>query len=176
MPAILGRLVLVAVFFLLHSVAASAQQFESWVVGAMDSDEGYYAATVNDSSGVLGQYCYTESGQCLWLIATDVKCEQESKYPVLVNADGGSAETELVCLKLEDKSRYAFADFKKIDDVIRASSSYIGFAFPMASGNFKVSRFLLDGSLKAINTMRIKAEKNVAPKSKPKRSTRDLRL
>ena len=174
MHAILGRLVIVTVVCLMQISTASAQQYESWVVGAMDGGEGLYAATVNDSSGVLGQYCYTETSQCLWLIATDVKCEQESKYPVLVNADGGSAQMELVCLKLENKPRYAFTDFKKIDDVIRTSSSYIGFAFPMESGNFKVSRFLLGGSLKAINAMRIKAEKNVAPK--PKRSTRDLRL
>ena len=174
MHPILGRLALVVAVCLTQVSSACAQQYESWIVGAMDGGEGLYAATVNDSSGVLGQYCYTESSQCLWLIATDVKCEQESKYPVLVNADGGSAQMELVCLKLENKPRYAFTDFKKIDDVIRTSSSYIGFAFPMESGHFKVSRFLLGGSLKAINTMRIKAEKNVAPK--PKRSTRDLRL
>ena len=178
MNPIFGRLVIAAAVCLMPISYACAQQYDSWIVGSMGNDEGLYAATVNDSSGVLGQYCYTESSQCLWLIATDVKCEQDSKYPVLVNADGGSAQMELVCLKLENKPRYAFTEFKKIDDVIRSSSSYIGFAFPMESGNFKVSRFLLGGSLKAINAMRTKAEKNVAPNAAPKtkRSTRDLSL
>lgn len=174
MNVTISRFVIAVSFCLMQSSYAYAQKYDAWIVGPIDGDEGLYAATVNDSSGVLGQYCYTESNNCLWLIATDVTCEQESKYPVLVNADGGSAQMELVCLKFENKPRYAFTDFKKIDEVIRSSSIYIGFAFPMESGHFKVSRFLLGGSLKAITMMRNKAEKN--QRSKPKRSTRDLSL
>lgn len=176
MNAVLSRFALVLTYCLMQSPYAYAQKYDAWIVGQIEGDEGLYAATVNDSSGVLGQYCYTDSNNCLWLIATDVTCEQENKYPVLVNADGGSAQMELVCLKFENKPRYAFTDFKKIDDVIRSSNIYIGFAFPMESGHFKVSRFLLGGSLKAITTMRNMAEKNQTPKPKPKRSTRDLRL
>lgn len=59
--------------------------------------DGFYAATVNDSGGVLGQYCNTAKGTCFWLIALKTGCKEESRYPVLVNSDDGARNLEIYC-------------------------------------------------------------------------------
>jgi hypothetical protein len=146
------------------SVPTMAQEFANWVTGAMDDNEGYFAATVNDSTSIFGQYCYTGSGQCLWLLAVNINCEDGSRYPVLINGDGGSAQMEIVCKKLGDKPRYVFSNFDAINNSVKSSKKYIGFAFPLESGLFEVNRFLLDGAPEAI--VRMKALSN----SKKKKS------
>ncbi len=137
---------------------ADTESFGNWMVGALDANEGFFAATVNDSSAVLGQYCYLESGDCLWLLATSTNCEEGERYPVLVNADGGSSQMELVCRKLGKKPRYIFSKFDSIDAAVRSSSKYIGFAFPLQSGMFQVDRFLLDGAIESLARMRAVAK------------------
>jgi len=141
----------------LYSISAPtmAQEFANWVAGAMDDNEGYFAATVNDSTSIFGQYCYTGSGQCLWLLAVNINCEDGSRYPVLINGDGGSAQMEIVCKKLGDKPRYVFSNFDAINNSVKSSKKYIGFAFPLESGLFEVNRFLLDGAPEAIVRMKV---------------------
>lgn len=136
------------------SMPTMAQEFANWVTGAMDDNEGYFAATVNDSTSIFGQYCYTGSGQCLWLLAVNINCEDGSRYPVLINGDGGSAQMEIVCKKLGDKPRYVFSNFDAINNSVKSSKKYIGFAFPLESGLFEVNRFLLDGAPEAIGRMK----------------------
>ena len=138
--------------------AADTESFGNWMVGTIEGGEGFFAATVNDSSAVLGQYCYLESGDCLWLLATSTNCEEGERYPVLVNADGGSAQLELVCRKLGKKPRYIFTNFDAIDKSVRSSSKYIGFAFPLQSGLFSVDRFLLDSAVESLLRMRAVAK------------------
>jgi hypothetical protein len=136
------------------SVPTMAQEFANWVTGAMDDNEGYFAATVNDSTSIFRQYCYTGSGQCLWLLAVNINCEDGSRYPVLINGDGGSAQMEIVCKKLGDKPRYVFSNFDAINNSVKSSKKFIGFAFPLESGLFEVNRFLLDGAPEAIGRMK----------------------
>ena len=151
----LKRCHLALLFILISfSVPTMAQEFANWVTGAMDDNEGYFAATVNDSTSIFGQYCYTGSGQCLWLLAVNINCEDGSRYPVLINGDGGSAQMEIVCKKLGDKPRYVFSNFDAINNSVRSSKKFIGFAFPLESGLFEVNRFLLDGAPEAIGRMK----------------------
>ncbi len=138
--------------------AADTENFGNWMVGTIEGGDGFFAATVNDSNAVLGQYCYLESGDCLWLLATSTNCEDGERYPVLVNADGGSAQLELVCRKLGKKPRYIFTNFDAIDKAVRNSGKYIGFAFPLQSGLFSVDRFLLDGAVESLLRMRAVAK------------------
>ena len=138
--------------------AADTESFGNWMVGTIEGGDGFFAATVNDSNAVLGQYCYLESGDCLWLLATSTNCEDGERYPVLVNADGGSAQLELVCRKLGKKPRYIFTNFDAIDKAVRNSGKYIGFAFPLQSGLFSVDRFLLDGAVESLLRMRAVAK------------------
>ncbi len=155
---ILPVLLSLALGVLPPAAAADTESFGNWMVGTIEGGEGYFAATVNDSNAVLGQYCYLESGDCLWLLATSTNCEEGERYPVLVNADAGSAQLELVCRKLGKKPRYIFTNFESIDKSIRNSGKYIGFAFPLQSGLFQVDRFLLDGAVESLARMRAVAK------------------
>lgn len=150
------RTLIVALSLLLFSVNAMSQTtYGSWLVGKIEGGEGDYAATVNDSRSAFGQYCYVEANACIWLLAFDVNCTPDNKYPVLVNSDGGSEQLLLVCSKYgANKSRYVFTDFDKVSAVMAASKKFIGFAFPLDGGLFEVSRFLLDGADEAIKRMR----------------------
>jgi hypothetical protein len=155
------------------SIAALAQerQFGAWQVGTMTDNEGVYAATANESGGILGEYCLTADRNCYWLLMNDAGCDDGHRYPVLVNADGGSSSLEIYCMKLEGKPRYAFTSFDAIDRVIK-SSKRLGIAFPMRDGYFSVSRFSLEGATVAISNMRsVGASRQRGPTG-----TRDTRL
>jgi hypothetical protein len=84
----------------------------------------------------------------------NINCEDGSRYPVLINGDGGSAQMEIVCKKLGDKPRYVFSNFDTINNSVKSSKKFIGFAFPLESGLFEVNRFLLDGAPEAIGRMK----------------------
>lgn len=142
------------------SLPVMAQEFANWVTGTMDNNEGYFAASINDSKSIFGQYCYIESNQCLWLLAVNINCEDGNRYPVLINGDGGSAQMEMVCKKLGDKPRYVFSNFDAINNSVKSSKKYIGFAFPLESGLFEVNRFLLDGAPEAISRMKLLSNPN----------------
>jgi hypothetical protein len=57
--------------------------------------------------------------------------------------------------KLGDKPRYVFSNFDAINNSVKSSKKYIGFAFPLESGLFEVNRFLLDGAPEAIVRMKV---------------------
>ncbi len=159
---LMSRSVQVLILMLLSTLsnASSAQlrMFGSWGIGPIVDNEGVYAATINDSEAIFGQYCYPDKGACYWLLANDIDCDTGSKYPVLVNTDSGASSLELLCFKLKDKGRYAFTDFDAIDKIARGSTR-LGIAFPMQNGLFQVHRFSLDGSTRAVDVMREAAEK-----------------
>jgi hypothetical protein len=172
MPRLFSKISLL--MLTLASLSASAQegQFGSWAVGSIVGNEGLYAATMNDSNALLGQYCYFEGENCVWLLANDLGCENGSKYPVLINTDAGATSMELECMKLGGKPRYAFTDFQSIDKSISETSN-LGIAFPLQSGRFQVNRFSMNGAIKAITFMRNAGELAI---SKKKNSTKDIRL
>lgn len=168
---IMRLIVCAGIFFLAFPFTETCwaqNNFGNWFSGKMDDNEGYFAASVNDSREVFGQYCFNESGKCVWLLLADVDCEEGSKYHALVNADGGSEHLEILCNKIGSKPRYIFTNFEKIDTVVSGSTSYIGIAFPLASGLFQVTRFLLDGSKEALQDMESKMKSRNKTKNSKK--------
>lgn len=145
---------LVAAFLFVAGAPANAQEkrFGEWKVGVLRDSEGIYAATVNDSGGVFGEYCYPAEDACLWLLSNDIKCEDGSKYPVLINASGGAVSTTMMCKAFNRKSVYVFTNFSEVERVLDGAT-WIGMAFPMQNGLFKVSRFPLDGHARAVAFM-----------------------
>jgi hypothetical protein len=152
---------------------AQERNFEDWFFGITRSGAALYAATVNDSGRVLGQYCYQESNDCVYLLGITTSCTQGNKYPVLVNSNIGSSTMSVYCngrLGESNNYQYVFTDFKSIHDTV-LKAMRVGFAFPLQSDDFTVIRFSLNGSNEAIAAMR----KEVS--LKPTRSgTRDQRL
>jgi len=153
------HLLLICVFLAIslgkNAQASETKKFGEWYVGVMEDAEGMYAATVNDSGGVLGQYCFFASENCVWLIANDIACESDGSYVILMNAEISAGDLKLKCFPTDGKNkpRYIFSDFDSVDGPLR-KSSFVGFAFPLESGKFQVSRFGLYGMTKAIEFMR----------------------
>lgn len=147
---------------------ASAQQTK-WVFESLEKHQAMAASTLNDSGSGFGQLCYTESQKCLYILSLPTACVEGSSYPVLVNADSGSAAYDVICLGVADKGSwwFYFTDFDRIDKSVRASSK-IGFAFPLEGDQFRVARFPLAGANAVIDRMRAAtvAKQPGAPKNK----------
>lgn len=152
---------------------AQSQKSQSWSQGVTTDKQGMFAATVNDSGAVFGQYCYPgdgENGTCYWILANDVTCESGSRYPVLVNSDAGAYSFEVLCFKQDEgRGRFAVTNFDQIDKIVREGGR-IAIAFPMASGLFQVNRFTLDGASRAVSSMRALASR---VQDEKKTSTKD---
>jgi hypothetical protein len=144
------------------SCNALAQEIGNWTIDTK-SKEFLYAATINDSGALLGQFCSLKDGNCMWLLGMSTACNKGDSYPVLVNSDAGALHLQVYCDgQLESGSyRYAFTDFDAVDNAIRKSSK-IGFAVPLQSDQFKVVRFLTNGAISALTIMRTAAEKKTS--------------
>lgn len=171
------RRVLVASFLFVSWLANirvnAADNFGAWSVDMGDDHSFIYAATVNDSGGLLGEYCTPSEGSCMWVLGISTKCDTGHQYPVLANADTGAVELEIVCNgELPNGMyKYAFSSFDQIDSLVKAATR-IGFAMPMQGDQFRVVRFQLNGASAAVASMRTAAEKMAVRKS-GSHSTRD---
>jgi hypothetical protein len=61
---------------LVFSFSAIGQErsFGSWSAGLTSDKTGMYAATANDSGGILAEYSYFKNQICYWLIKTKIVC------------------------------------------------------------------------------------------------------
>lgn len=151
---------------------ANAQQFGSWYVGSTPTGE--YAATVNESGGVFGKYCYREAGSCLWLLTGNVSCEEGAQYPVLANSSAGAHYTTVICRPLDGKGRYVVTDEDLMARLI-SKGGQIGFAFPMESGAFRVFRFDVAQNYSAMAALDAKFSRP-APRVPARPTTRETTL
>jgi hypothetical protein len=151
---------------------AAAQPLGEWIYQTKGQ---FYAATINDSGHVFGQWCDVEDQSCIYLLAMSTSCEQDYRYPVLVNSDAGSLSTTVVCRGRLDsgKYRYVLSNFEDIDGLVKKAKR-IGLAIPLEGDQFRVLRFSLDGATVALTVMRGAAEK--AAPEKPAKNTRDQKL
>ncbi len=132
-----------------------------------NQEEFYYAATMNSSNHLLGQYCFFDSENCIYLIGIEVNCEIGHEYPALINSNTGSSHIKLTCShKYEDQHFFIISPFDDIDNIVRQASK-VGIVVPMEGDSFKVSRFSLAGSAYAIDLMRKSVESNISKNKKP---------
>jgi hypothetical protein len=71
-------------------------------------------------------------------------------YPVLVNSEHSALSMNTICSVNDGRSELILTEFDLIHEIIK-KSGIIGIAVPMASGHFKVVRFSLNGSIKAMD-------------------------
>lgn len=142
---------------------------KEWFWVTDDSDNFYYAATLNSSGHLIGQYCFFKSGDCKYLLGAGITCTEGNEYPALINSTSGSTHVTIICGgKVGDQNVFLLSPFDDIDSIIR-NADRIGIAVPMENDKFKVSRFSLSGSTHAIESMRSSAEKKMS--KKPVKST-----
>jgi len=137
---------IVAIALWLPNLARADSEFGHWSTGVITNNVGVYAATMNDSGAILGEYCYFSSKSCTWTLAVESSCDKDHSYPVLANTDKGAAYFDIVCMGKQGNGLYSFG-FKNWRDLelLLKSGTRIGIATPMQEDQFKVFRFLLDG-------------------------------
>jgi hypothetical protein len=158
----------------LSNLARAESTFGHWTTGVVTNNAGVYAATINDSGAILGEYCYFSSKSCTWTLGVDLSCDKDHSYPVLANTDKGAAYFDIVCVGRQENGLYSFG-FKNWQDLelLLKSGARIGIATPMQSDQFKVYRFLLDGLTQSTKSIEEPFFAAVAsPKSKPVEPTK----
>lgn len=166
------------VFSIASNSSSHAESFGKWHTGTTNSGEKlFFAVTANDSGNLLGQYCSPSTGNCIWLLGMNASCKEGDQYPVLANSDKGAAHILVYCNAKLDNGLYSyvFTDFDTVNDFVMKGSK-IGFAVPLQSDQFRVVRFDLIGSNRAISTMRSIAEKTHRRSPSKTTNTRDQDL
>ncbi|MGH8139117.1 MAG: hypothetical protein ACREVV_13135 [Steroidobacteraceae bacterium] len=150
------------------------ETYGAWSVAVSDDRSFVYAATTNDSGALLGEYCYPGKGSCMWILGTKTKCEEGAKYPMLANSNAGAFQLQVTCGGLAPNSLYslAFTNFDDVDHLIK-NGAKIGFAIPLQADEFRVIRFILNGSSQAITSMRSVATKMNVRQLSGKTGTKD---
>lgn len=149
-----------------------------WTVST-DNPDMMYAVVLNDSGALFGEYCYPGKQSCMWLISLSTACEDGHQYPVLANSDSGAVHLSIQCQgpisSGQEKSyAYAFTDFDAVDDLV-THSRRVGFAVPLESDRFRVVRFNIEGSARALAELRGKAGHVMNP-PKQQKGSKELTL
>jgi len=112
-----------------------------------------FAATINDSEAIFGQWCYKSIQGCYWILASDTACDTGEDYPSLINSTSAAISATMRCTSIAGVNRLVFKDFSLIDDAIK-NDGVLAIATPMKNGSFKVQRFDLKGVQPSLNAMR----------------------
>ena len=119
------------------------ETYGDWVVQKINS--AYSAGVVNPSGSWFGVVC---GATCAVAFNPVVECKDGDQYPALINASDGAFSVTFKCAVV-DKRWLLMANMDSTMVSSMEIGGQIGIAFPMKSGEFKVSRFSLTGSLKA---------------------------
>jgi len=144
------------VFALLLAVAISAppvidvapapdETIGDWTISPLGNGAAI-ASTSNSAGARFGTIC--DKAGCVAFFNPSIKCENGHSYPALVNAPAAAFSVTMQCEKVGDLLIY---DIPMEGGITEAMSvgGVIGFALPMASGEFKVARFSLTGAARA---------------------------
>ncbi len=123
--------------------------FGDWTVVRADNGDLVALTGQDDFSKVLAYRCLKELDRCLHVLIADVQCEDGSVYPVLVNAEYSALSMNTLCSENDGRYELVLTEFDLIHEIL-LKSHVVGIAVPMASGKFKVVRFSLNGSTKAM--------------------------
>jgi len=138
-----------AIFF--HQLAFCQSSEWAYVQASDKSGDwiaGTYASGVNN---FLGMRCFKKLGECGVVISSPVKCEDNAKYPMLVNSDTGSYSIEGTCIINGGKYEQLLSPYDVISKAIYVDDGVIGIAVPLASGEFRAYRFSLYNAKRAID-------------------------
>jgi hypothetical protein len=143
-----------------------SEQYGDWTAYGLGG--GLFMATTTNSGGaVFGTICTKET--CFAFLNPKLSCTPEAKYPALVNAPAGAFSVEIQCEKVDDLLVYTFDIGGEMANIM-SIGGVLGIAFPMASGQFEVSRFSLTGAARAAARVQQLAQ-GQAPATAPQNAT-----
>lgn len=167
------KLALLSVFVVWPHFVSAEQIYGAWLVNTTN-DGAIFAATVDDSENILGQYCFIEEETCIWILGMSTACNEGEKYPVLINADTGAYQMSAYCSAQPKRNRYwyIFSEFGQIDTIVKKAMQ-INFAIPFQGDQFKGMKFDLNGSNDAINFLKATTAKARENKSTDYKSSKN---
>jgi hypothetical protein len=171
---------LMGLFTLTATYASAAPQLESfgaWTVRTSNDDGVNLAFVTSDSGQSLMLRC--DGNGCGWILLSTNPCTAGVKSNVLVSpsaviAGAGNLSLKAECLDQVNKYyRLAITPYDDLtnllDQLLRnTQDGYIGFAFALEGGQFRVSRFSLSGMQPAMVRLQKLNEQSgyVAPRDK----------
>ena len=112
------------------------------------------ASTHENGISMLGMLC--GKGSCRYYFANGLDCEPSVNYPLMVTTDVGAVPIEAVCEPMTTANGevmlYWFAETPYLNEAF-VKTPVIGIAFPLTNGEFKTSRFSMNGFAQAVERM-----------------------
>ena len=112
------------------------------------------ASTHENGMSMLGMLC--GNGSCRYYFANGVDCEPSGNYPIMVTTDVGAIPVEAVCEPMTTANGevmlYWFVETPDLNEAF-VKTSVIGIAFPLTNGEFKTSKFSMNGFAQAVERM-----------------------
>lgn len=103
------------------------------------------SSTTNSSGSVFGIIC---GKSCSAFVNFTTTCTEGHYYPAMVNSEAGAFHINMRCYVI-DKVYLLSTDLSEQFKDTMETGGEIGFAIPLESGKFSVSRFSLTGSIPA---------------------------
>lgn len=146
-------------------VQAGDAVFGEWQSGSYKEDF-FFALTENKAGASMGQFCFPDSGNCMYLFDLQLTCDDGDTIPAVINSDVGTLGIEFMCsIEYQDRRLFMAQPFDEINLIVK-KAAYLRIAIPVGKGKFKVNRFGMIGSSKAVEHMRRRAWKAMGS-SKP---------
>ncbi len=137
------------------------------------------ASTHENGTSMFGMLCAEQV--CRYYFANGVPCEAGSNYPLMLTTGAGALAFDAICEPMTtangDVMLYWFNESRQVNDAF-AQSDAIGFAFPLTSGQFRISTFSMNGYADAIRrmvgVMREQREDQRPPEASPSPAAEDV--
>jgi hypothetical protein len=127
------------------------------------------ASTHENGLSMFGILCGDDS--CRYYFANGLDCEPSVNYPLMLTTDVGAVPVEAVCEPMMTDNGevllYWFAETPYLNEAFTKTPT-VGIAFPLTNGEFKISRFSMNGFTDAVERM-----VNVMRDLKPEESIRE---
>jgi len=124
---------------------AQTTRYGDWQAELSASSTMAETFTVNQSGSIFGFICSASVNRCTYYISAHTTCDPGSTSTILINTDAGALTSTITCTKFGDNYYNAVQNTDILDKGITTSSN-LGIAIPMKSGEFKVVRFSLVGA------------------------------
>ena len=112
------------------------------------------ASTHENGMSMLGMLC--GNGSCRYYFANGLDCEPSVNYPLMLTTDVGAVSIEAVCEPMNTSNGevmlYWFSETPYLNEAF-VKTPVIGIAFPLTNGEFKTSKFSMNGFAQAIERM-----------------------
>ncbi len=130
------------------------------------------ASTHENGISMFGTLCADRV--CRYYFANSVPCEPGNNYPLMLTTRMGALAFDAICEPMSTANGevmlYWFNESKPLNDALAASEA-IGFAFPLTTGQFRISTFSMNGYKDAIrrmvNGLRERLEEKRQPSTEP---------